>query len=186
MNLALLAVLVLMVVFVAVTYNGLAQLRLLADNAWADIDVQLKRRHDLIPGLVGAVKGHAGYERGTLEAVVEARNKAASASGPAAAAAAEVALAGNVRQIIALAEAYPDLKAATSFLTLQKQLSEIEDQVQNARRYYNAVVRDLNTRIAQFPSNLLAGTFGFRPREFFEIGDAGERAAPQIDLGKSS
>lgn len=186
MNLALLAALALVVVFVAVTYNSLAQLRLLADNAWADIDVQLKRRHDLIPNLVGAVKGHAGYERGTLEAVVEARNKAASAATPAAVAAAEGALAGNVRQIIALAEAYPDLKAAASFLALQKQLSEIEDQVQNARRYYNAVVRDLNTRVAQFPANLLAGAFGFRPREFFELSDSGERAAPQIDLGKTS
>ena len=185
MTLALTAVLALAVVFVAVTYNSLAQLRLLADNAWADIDVQLKRRHDLIPNLVGAVKGHAGYERGTLEAVVEARNNAVSATGPAAAAVAEAALAGTVRQIVGLAEAYPDLKATGSFLQLQKQLSEIEDQVQNARRYYNAVIRDLNTRIAQFPANLLAGTFGFKPREFFDIGDQGERAAPQIDLGKA-
>ena len=164
-------------------YNGLAQLRLLADNAWADIDVQLKRRHDLVPSLVGAVKGHAGYERDTLEAVVEARNRAMEAKSPKASGEAEGALSGSVNRILALAEAYPDLKAAESFLTLQRNLSEIEDQIQNARRYYNAVVRDLNTRIAQFPFNLIAAAFGFRSREFFGIADSGERAVPGIDLG---
>jgi LemA protein len=179
-------VVVAVVVVVAVLYNSLAQLRLLADNAWADIDVQLKRRHDLIPSLVAAVQGHAGYEKGTLEAVVEARNRATAAPGPKAAGDAEQALAGSVRQIFALAEAYPDLKAAASFLSLQQNLTEIEDQIQNARRYYNAVVRDLNTKIAQFPSNLLAGPFGFRPREFFGIDDPSERAAPVIDLGKKA
>ncbi len=170
-------------VFVVLTYNSLARLKLLATNAWADIDVQLKRRHDLIPMLVAAVKGHAGYEKGTLEAVVEARNRAMSAGGPAAAGEAEGALAASVRQIFALAEAYPDLKAAESFLSLQRNLSDIEDHIQNARRYYNAVVRDLNTRIAQFPSNLVAGSFGFRPREFFGLDDPSERAAPSVDLG---
>jgi LemA protein len=170
-------------VFVALTYNGLARLRLLASNAWADIDVQLKRRHDLIPALVAAVKGHAGYEKGTLESVVEARNRAASAGGPAAAGAAEGALAASVRQIFALAEAYPDLKAAESFLSLQRSLTEIEDHIQNARRYYNAVVRDLNTKVAQFPSNLVAGALGFRPREFFGLSDSAEQAPPAVDLG---
>ena len=181
---AIALVVIALLVLVALLYNGLAQLRLLADNAWADIDVQLKRRHDLIPSLVAAVQGHAGYEKGTLEAVVEARNRAAVAPGPKAAGDAEQALAGSVRQIFALAEAYPELKAAASFLSLQENLSRIEDEIQNARRYYNAVVRDLNTKIAQFPSNLIAGPFGFEPREFFGITDDAERRAPTVDLGK--
>jgi len=172
-----------LVVFVIVTYNSLARLRLLATNAWADIDVQLKRRHDLIPNLVAAVKGHAGYEKGTLQAVVDARNRAVSAGGPAAAGEAEGALAASVRQVFALAEAYPELKAAESYLSLQRNLSDIEDHIQNARRYYNAVVRDLNTKVAQFPSNLVASGLGFRPREFFGLGDASEQATPRIDLG---
>ena len=171
--------------FAILTYNGLTSLRAMADNAWADIDVQLKRRHDLIPSLVAAVKGHAGYERGTLESVVEARNRATSATGPRAAGEAEGALAGSVRQLLALAEAYPDLKAAASFLALQKSLTEIEDHVQQARRYYNAVVRDFNTKIQQFPSNTVAGPFGFAEREFFGI-DQDERAAPQLDLGRDA
>jgi LemA protein len=182
MGLALLIVFAL-AAFVAFTYNSLARLRLLAYNAWSDIDVQLKRRHDLIPSLVAAVKGHAGYEKGTLEAVVEARNRAASASGPAAAGQAEGELAESVRQIFALAEAYPDLKAAESFLNLQRSLVEIEDHIQNARRYYNAVVRDLSTKIAQFPSNLVAGALGFRPPEFFGLSDQSEGATPRVDLG---
>ena len=182
MGLALLILLGL-VAFIIVTYNSLARLRLLATNAWADIDVQLKRRHDLIPNLVAAVKGHAGYEKGTLQAVVDARNRAVSAGGPAAAGEAEGALAASVRQVFALAEAYPELKAAQSYLSLQRNLSDIEDHIQNARRYYNAVVRDLNTKVAQFPSNLVASAFGFRAREFFGLGDASEQATPRIDLG---
>jgi len=178
-----LLVLIGLAVFVVITFNRLAALRLLASNAWADIDVQLKRRHDLIPALVAAVKGHAGYEKGTLEAVVEARNRAMAASGPAAAGAAESALAAQVRQIFALAEAYPDLKAAESFLSLQRSLVEIEDHIQNARRYYNAVVRDLNTKIQQFPSNLVAGILGFRSREFFGLSDQSEQAPPAVNLG---
>jgi LemA protein len=182
MALALLVLLGL-VLFVVLTYNALARLRLLAANAWSDIDVQLKRRHDLIPTLVAAVKGHAGYEKGTLEAVVEARNRAVRAGGPASAGEAEGTLAASVQRIFALAEAYPDLKAAESFLSLQRNLSDIEDHIQNARRYYNAVVRDLNTKIAQFPANLVAGPLGFRPREFFGLSDASEEAAPSVDLG---
>lgn len=185
MGLALLVLLGLAVLIV-LAYNSLARLRLLASNAWADIDVQLKRRHDLIPTLVASVKGHAGYERGTLQAVVEARNRAVNAAGPASAGEAEAALATSVRQLFALAEAYPDLKAAESFLSLQRNLSEIEDHIQNARRYYNAVVRDLNTMIAQFPSNLVASPFGFRPREFFGLSDPSEQATPRIDLGASA
>ncbi|MSR03487.1 MAG: LemA family protein [Gemmatimonadetes bacterium] len=169
--------------FAILTYNGVTSLRATADNAWADIDVQLKRRHDLIPSLVAAVQGHAGYERSTLEAVVAARQRAASATGPRAAGEAEGILAGSVHQVLALAEAYPDLKAAESFLSLQQNLTEIEDHVQQARRYYNAVVRDLNTKIQQFPSNLLARPLGFAERESFGINEA-ERAAPRIDLGR--
>lgn len=167
-------------------YNSLARLRLLAANAWADIDVQLKRRHDLVPTLVAAVKGHAGYEKQTLEAVVEARNRAVSAGGPAAAGEAERNLAGSVRQLFALAEAYPDLKAGESYLSLQRSLTEIEDHIQQARRYYNAVVRDFNTRIAQFPANLIAGLFGFRPREYFGLSDEAEQAPPQVDASAGS
>jgi LemA protein len=178
-----LVLLLALVLYLTFTYNALARLRLLAANAWADIDVQLKRRHDLIPVLVAAVKGHAGYERGTLEAVVEARNRAAGAPGPAAAGRAEGELARSVREIFALAEAYPDLQAGESFLALQRNLTEIEDHLQNARRYYNAVVRDLNTRVAQFPANLVAGPLGFRPAEFFGLDDADQAAPPAVDLG---
>jgi LemA protein len=183
MRLAVLVVAGLMLAGVVLIYNSLARLRLLAANAWSDIDVQLKRRHDLIPTLVAAVKGHAGYEKGTLEAVVEARSRAVGAGGPAAAGEAERALAGSVQQLLAVAEAYPELRAAESFLSLQRNLVEIEDHIQNARRYYNAVVRDLNTQIAQFPSNLVAGSFGFRPREYFGLADQSEQTPPQFDLG---
>ena len=168
--------------YLVVTYNGLARLRLLARNAYADIDVQLKRRHDLVPNLVQAVQGHAGYERGTLEAVVEARNRAAAARGPAEAGEAERALAGSVNRLLAVAEAYPDLKAGGSFLALQRSLVEIEDHIQNARRYYNAVVRDLNTKIAQFPSNLVAGPLGFQAQEFFGLTSEAEGAVPRVEM----
>ncbi|HEX7025440.1 MAG TPA: LemA family protein [Gemmatimonadales bacterium] len=178
LTLALIAV----VLFAAITWNGLTRLRMLVRNAWADIDVQLKRRHDRIPSLVSAVKGHAGYEKGTLEAVVEARNRAMAAAGPRAAGVAEQALAGQVGRLLALAEAYPDLKAGQSFLELQRSLVSIEDHIQNARRYYNAVVRDYNTRIAQIPSNLIAGPMGFEAAEFFGLGDLAEGAAPEVSV----
>jgi LemA protein len=171
---------VLLTGFVIVTWNALIRLRQLARNAWADIDVQLKRRHDLVPNLVAAVRGHAGYERGTLEAVVEARNRALAATGPRTAGEAERALAGQVGQILALAEAYPDLKAAGSFLELQHALVEIEDHLQDARRYYNAVVRDLNTRIELFPTNMVAGVLGFTKEEFFGLEDRAEAAVPRV------
>ena len=182
MNLILIGAGVAILLYLIVTFNGLTRLRMLARNAWSDIDVQLKRRHDLIPTLVSTVKGHAGYEKGTLEAVVEARNRAAGAAGPAEAGDAERALAGQVRQLLVLAEAYPDLKAGESFLSLQRALTDIEDHIQNARRYYNAVVRDFNTRIQQFPSSLVAGPFGFRAQEFFGLAESAEGAAPQVSL----
>jgi LemA protein len=150
-------------------------------NAWSDIDVQLKRRYDLIPNVVESVKGYAGHERQTLEAVINARNRAVSvqSAGPAERGQAEGALTTALRGLFALAESYPQLRAAENFLQLQSTLAQIEDAVQNARRYYNAVVRDLNTKIQQFPSNVVAGLFGFRNREFFEIPDA-EREAPRV------
>jgi len=178
----ILVVLVAVVLVVIAIYNGLVRLRAQADGAWADIDVQLKRRYDLIPNLVETVKGYAGHERTTLEAVVSARNRAMAATGPAAKAEAEGSLAQALRQVFALAEAYPQLRAADTFLQLQASLGQIEDAVQNARRYYNAVVRDLNTRIGQFPSSLIAGTFGFTPREYFELTSDAERQAPKVSF----
>src|SRR3954462_10246898 len=138
--------------WIVYTFNRLIYMRRLGDNAWADIDVQLKRRHDLIPNIVAVVQGHAGYERSTLEAVVAARGRAvqASQSGPATRAREEDPLGTALRRVLAVAEAYPELKAAASFAALQATLSEVEDHLQNARRYYNAVVRDFNTAIAQF------------------------------------
>lgn len=165
-------------------YNALVRLRVQSDNAWADIDVQLKRRYDLIPNLVETVQGYAGHEKGTLEAVIAARNRAMSAEGPAAKAEAEGVLGQALRQIFALAEAYPQLRAVESFTQLQATLGELEDAIQNARRYYNAVVRDLNTRIQQFPSNLVARTFAFQEREFFELGSEAERQTPKVSFPK--
>ena len=162
-------------------YNGLVRLNVQAANAWSDIDVQLKRRHDLIPNVVETVKGYASHERNTLEAVINARNKAVSvqSAGPAERGQAEGALTSALRGLFALAESYPQLRAAENFGQLQGTLAQIEDAVQNARRYYNAVVRDLNTRVQQFPSNVVAGMFGFRNREFFEVPDA-ERETPKV------
>lgn len=177
-----LLVLAALAVFFVLTYNALTQLRLLVANAWSDIDVQLKRRHDLVPALVAVVKGHAGYERGTVEAVVDARGRALAASGPAALGPAEGALGGAVRQVLAVAEAYPDLKAGEGFLSLQESLTMIEDHVQDARRYYNAVVRDFNTKQQQFPSSLVARMMALQPAEYFMLDDASERAVPGVDL----
>jgi LemA protein len=162
-------------------YNSLVKLNVQTDNAWADIDVQLKRRHDLIPNAVETVKGYAGHERQTLEAVINARNRAVTVqgAGPAERGEAESVLTGALRGLFALAESYPQLRAAENFSQLQATLSQIEDAIQNARRYYNAIVRDLNTRVQQFPSNLVAGMFGFKNREFFEISDT-EKAVPQV------
>ena len=176
-----LAVLAAVALAVIGIYNSLVGLNVRTNNAWADIDVQLKRRHDLIPNVVETVKGYAGHERQTLEAVVSARNRAVSVqgAGPAERSQAEGALSGALRGLFALAEAYPQLRAAENFAQLQSTLAQIEDAIQNARRYYNAVVRDLNTRVQQFPSNMVAGMFGFKTREFFETPDT-EKAAPQV------
>jgi LemA protein len=178
-----LGVIVLFVVVVVGMYNGLVRLKVQCDNAWSDIDVQLKRRYDLIPNLVETVKGYAAHEKGTLEGVVAARNQAMTADGPAAKAQAEGVLTSALRQVFALAEAYPQLRAVESFTQLQQTLNQIEDSVQNARRYYNAVVRDFNTKIAVFPSNIIANMFNFKTREFFEISAPAEREVPKVSFG---
>ncbi|MDQ3604994.1 MAG: LemA family protein [Gemmatimonadota bacterium] len=179
----LLIVAVIIIIGVVAIYNSLVRLRVQADNAWSDIDVQLKRRYDLIPNLVETVKGYAAHEKGTLEAVIDARSRAINAqgAGPAARAEAEAGLAGALKSLFALSESYPQLQAAGNFRALQDSLGSIEEAVQNARRYYNAVVRDYNTRIHTVPSNVVAGAFGFQPREFFEIATA-EREAPRVSF----
>jgi len=182
----ILGLLVLLVVLGIGMYNSLVRLKVQTDNAWADIDVQLKRRYDLIPNLVETVKGYAGHEKGTLEAVINARNRAMSATSPSDKAQAENILSGALKSLFALAEAYPQLRAIESFTSLQNSLSQIEDTVQNARRYYNAVVRDLNTKIQQFPTNILANILGFKPREFFEVTAAAEREAPKVSFNAPS
>jgi LemA protein len=182
-GLIVLGLIVLAIVFAIAMYNGLVRLKVQCDNAWADIDVQLKRRYDLIPNLVETVKGYAAHEKGTLEAVINARNAAMSATGPSDKAAAENVLSGTLKSLFALSEAYPQLRAIEGFTSLQNSLSQIEETVQNARRYYNAVVRDLNTKILQFPTNIFAGMLGFKQREFFEVSNATEREAPKVSFG---
>jgi LemA protein len=184
MVLALAALFIAVAVFVVVAYNSLVRLRVQSDSAWADIDVQLKRRHDLIPNLVETVKGFAAHERSTFERVTQARTQALSAGSPAARGQAEGALTEALRSLFAVAENYPQLRAVENFAQLQTQISEIERNIQLARRYYNAVVRDLNIRIAQFPTNLVAGLFTFQPREFFEMA-VSERESPQVSFDAS-
>jgi LemA protein len=171
-GLILLGVLVVIAFLLIGMYNSLVQLRVRADNAWSDIDIQLKRRHDLIPNLVETVKGYAAHEKGTFEDIAKYRTMAMQATTPADKAAAENQLTGALKTLFAVAEAYPELKASTNFSELQASLSQTEDTIQNARRYYNAVVRDLNTKIQSFPTNILAGIFGFSQRQFFETTDA--------------
>src|SRR5215469_12736970 len=177
-----LGILVVLGIFLIGMYNGLVRLKVQCDNAWADIDVQLKRRYDLIPNLVETVKGYAAHEKDTLEGVINARNRAMTATTPADKAQAENMLTGALKSLFALAEAYPQLRAIESFTSLQNSLSQIEDTVQNARRYYNAVVRDLNTKILQFPTNIFAGMLGFKQRDFFEVTSAAEREAPKVSF----
>jgi LemA protein len=163
-----LVILVVIVVVLSGMYNTLVQLRVRCDSAWSDIDVQLKRRHDLIPNLVETVKGYAAHEQGTFENIAKFRSQAMQATTPADKAAAENQLTGALKSLFAVAENYPELKASEQFTQLQSSLSQTEDSIQNARRYYNAVVRDLNTQIQTFPSNMMASSFGFHARQFFE------------------
>jgi LemA protein len=179
MGIALLIIVILIVVLVIVLiamYNGLVKLRNKVENAWAQIDVQLKRRYDLIPNLVETVKGYATHERETLEAVVAARNSAMSAGTPQEQAQAENVLSGALKSIFALSEAYPDLKANQNFLNLQEELTSSEDRIAYARQFYNDTVNRYNTKIQTFPSVILAGAFNFKQREYFEA--EGEATGP--------
>ncbi|MDP9263995.1 MAG: LemA family protein [Acidobacteriota bacterium] len=180
LGLVLLLLIVGALAFVGLMYNSLVGLRVRADSAWSDIDIQLKRRHDLIPNLVETVKGYAGHEKSTFENVTKFRSMAMQATGPAERAQAEGQLTTALKSLFAVAENYPQLRASENFSSLQKSLAEIEDNLQNARRYYNAVVRDLNTSIQVFPKNLVAGMFGFQPRAFFELDAAAERETPAV------
>jgi LemA protein len=176
--LLVLGVVVLWAVF---SYNRLVSLREQVRAAWAQIDVLLKRRHDLIPNLVETVKGYAAHERDTLERVVSARNAAVAARGnPAQISQAEGMLSGALRQLFALSEAYPDLKANTNFSELQRELAGTENQISHQRQQYNALVASYNTSMLSFPNNLLAGPFGFTAQPFFEIQDAAQREVPQV------
>ena len=184
LGLGLLLVVILVPVLIGILiYNSLIALKVETDTAWSDIDVQLKRRHDLIPNLVETVKGYAGHERETLEGVIEARNKAMAAKDapPEQRAGPENMLSNALGRLFALSEAYPQLRAAEPFQELQRSLNEIEDDIQNARRYYNATVRELNTKVAQFPSNIVANFASISAREFFEIEEQ-ERAVPEVDF----
>ena len=175
-----LGVLALLVVVAISLYNSLVGLRVRADAAWSDIDTQLKRRHDLVPNLVETVKGYAAHERGVFQQVTEARSRAMAAATPAQAAQAEGLLTQALGRLFAVAEAYPELKANQNFLSLQQTLAETENAIAGSRQSYNQVVRDLNTRIETVPTNIIAGMFNFRPRDFFEIQEAAERAVPQV------
>jgi len=161
-------------------YNSLVQLRVRADSSWSDIDVQLKRRHDLIPNLVETVKGYAAHEKGTFENVARFRSAAMQATTPDERAAAEGQLTQALRGLLAVAESYPELRASEQFTSLQGSLQETEGAIQNARRYYNAVVRDYNTRLASFPTNIMAGMFGFTARQFFQLDAPADREAPAV------
>lgn len=166
----------------AAMYNSLVRLRNKVDEAWSDIDVQLKRRYDLIPNLVETVKGYAGHEKSVFEEVTKARSEAMNAGTPGQKAEAEAGLAGVLKSLFAVAENYPDLKANTNFLDLQGQLSEIENHIQNARRFYNGNVRDFNTKIEIFPNNLVAPMFGFKKYDFFALANEQERENVKVNF----
>jgi LemA protein len=162
-------------------FNRLVRLRTQMHGAWADIDVQLKRRHDLIPQLVSAVKAYAGHERATLEAVTALREQAVAIQSPSRLGEVEIALEGALTRLFALKEAYPDLKSNENFLQLQRDLVEVEDQLQYARRFYNGAVRDLNTSVGRFPDLVIARAFIFKTAEFFQAEDE-ERSAPRVEM----
>ncbi|MET3853983.1 MULTISPECIES: LemA family protein [unclassified Rhizobium] len=178
----ILGLIVLIALYAIFVYNGLVRARQMAEEAWSGIDVQLKRRADLIPNLIETVKGYATHEKTTLEEVVALRNKAqAVPSGDVAGRAqAEGLLGAALGRVIALAEAYPDLKANANFAELQSSLETMESEIQMARRYYNGAARDLNVKVESFPSNLVAGQFGFQKKDYFEITNEADRAVPQV------
>ena len=174
---------VLLILVFILSYNGLVRLRNRIDNAWSQIDVQLKRRYDLIPNLVNTVKGYAAHERGVFESVTQARANAINAQGPAQQAEAENVLSGALKSLFAVSEAYPDLKANQNFLGLQEELTSTENRIGFARQHYNDVVSDFNATLMRFPTNIIGGMFGFKPAEFFHLDTAEAEAvkkAPQV------
>ena len=181
-TLIVLALIVVVVLWGITVYNGLISMRQRVNQAFADVDVQLKQRHDLVPNLVETVKGYAAHERGTLDEVVKARNAAISAQGPAQQAAAENMLSGALRQLFALSESYPDLKASANFQQLQAELTDLENKIAASRRFFNNAVQEYNTGIQRFPAALFAGAMGFSQKEYFDLGadrqTVGE--APQV------
>jgi LemA protein len=181
----LIGLVVLVAMWAVAIYNKLVALRQRVAEAWSGIDVQLKRRSNLIPNLIATIEGYVGHEKSTLEEVTAMRTKAENAEGVAERADAESKLSGAMMNLFAVAENYPDLKASTNFLDLQDELSALEDQIQMARRYYNGSVRDFNTLIETFPSNLIANRFAFRQAVYFEIENAAERALPKVAFGET-
>lgn len=175
-----LGVVVLFVLWIVGIFNKLIVLRNRTDEAFSDIDVQLKRRHDLIPNLIETVKGYAAHERGVFEEVTKARSQAMQATTVQEKAQSENMLTGALKSLFAVAENYPDLKASANFMELQNQLTDTEDKIQAARRFYNANVRDFNIQQQTFPANTIAGMFGFKPKEFFEVEGEAERKAPEV------
>lgn len=173
----IIGIVVLLALFVWATYNGLVTLRVRVDEAWSDINVQLKRRLDLIPNLVETVKGYAKHEKGVFEAVTEARSNVMNAKGVKETAAAENQFEGALKSLFAVAESYPDLKASQNFVELQQELVDTEDKIQASRRFYNGGVRDLNTKIQTFPANVVAAMFSFKNREFFDVDESEREAA---------
>ena len=182
----ILAISVSVLAYVLFAYNSLVKHRNQANEAWSDIDVQLKRRHNLIPNLIETVKGYATHEKSTLDSVTQARTNALSATSPADQAKAENALSSTLKTLFAVSEQYPDLKANTNFLELQRELSDTENKIQASRRFYNGVVRDYNTAIETVPSNIIASLFSFTKRDFFELEDEAERAVPKVSFDDSS
>ena len=180
--LILLGIAVLAALWAVATYNGLVRRKNVVAEAWSGIEAQLKRRADLIPNLVETVKGYAGHERETLEELAKLRSQGQAQTDVAARAQTEQAITAAIGRLLAVAEAYPQLRASENFQSLQKDLAEVEDQIQLARRYYNGAVRDLNVMIEQFPSNLVASWGGFKPAPFFQIDDAADRAVPKVSF----
>src|SRR5215208_3228231 len=183
MSIALIVLIALLVLYAVATFNGLVRLRNQSEEAFSDIDVQLKRRHDLIPNLVETVKGYATHERQVFENVTAARANAVAATGPEQQAQAENQLTGALRQLFAVAENYPDLKASRNFLELQNELTDTEDKIQASRRFYNMTVRDLNIKVEQFPSSIVARFANTQQRDFFELDEPGDRAVPAVSFG---
>jgi LemA protein len=182
----LIAIGVLVALYAVAAFNSLVRLRTHAEEGFSDIDVQLKRRHDLIPNLVETVKGYAAHERQTFENVTAARSNAVAAKGPEAQAQAENVLSGALRQLFAVAENYPELKASQNFIELQDEITDTEDKIQAARRYYTMTLRDLNNKIQTFPSRIIAGFGNFQPREFFELEEPTDRAVPAVSFGTTA